>query len=151
MTTFPFTTNFSGYASAIETDGSISIAYDELYEKAKHPTFINIKLTWDTGAVKSMISNKLVQSLGLQPIGMASNVNTHGIAFVNLYRVNLLLPNKMEIKLLEVLSDELPDADMLVGMDVINLCDFAISHPTGNTKMTLQIPSILDIDFTNAK
>jgi len=58
-----------------------------------------------------------------------------------------LLPNKIEVTELDVISDELPDTDVLIGMDVINLCDFAITHHSGKTKFSFQIPSCSDFDF----
>ena len=36
---------------------------------------------------------------------------------------------------------------MLIGMDIINLGDFAITNKNGNTKFTFEIPSSRDIDF----
>ncbi len=36
---------------------------------------------------------------------------------------------------------------MLIGMDIISLCDFAITNSGKNTKFSFQIPSVFDIDF----
>ena len=36
---------------------------------------------------------------------------------------------------------------MLIGMDIISLCDFAITDSGAETKFSFQIPSFLDIDF----
>ena len=41
------------------------------------------------------------------------------------------------------------DADMLIGMDVITLCDFAITNSGAETKFSFQAPSQFDIDFEN--
>lgn len=101
----------------------------------------------DTGAVKTMISKRLVKQLGLIPIGMALSFNTREMVEVEKFRVNLLLPNKIELAELETICDELPDTDILIGMDVINLCDVAITHQSGKTKFSFQIPSSADLDF----
>jgi len=45
---------------------------------------------------------------------------------------------------------KLTDTDMLIGMDVISLCDFAITNPGKQTKFSFQVPSTLDIDFENS-
>lgn len=42
---------------------------------------------------------------------------------------------------------KLTDTDMLIGMDVISMCDFAITDSGAETKFSFQIPSSLDIDF----
>ena len=42
---------------------------------------------------------------------------------------------------------KLTDTDMLIGMDVISLCDFTITNPGAETKFSFQVPSTLDIDF----
>ena len=36
---------------------------------------------------------------------------------------------------------------LLIGMDVISLCDFAITNLDMQTKFSFQVPSTLDIDF----
>ena len=41
----------------------------------------------------------------------------------------------------------LTDTDMLIGMDVISMCDFAITNAMEETKFSFQIPSSTDIDF----
>jgi len=83
----------------------------------------------------------------LTPIGKARTYNCTGNILVDMYKVNLLLPNNIEVENLTVLADELPDTDFLIGMDVINLCDFAITHKDGKTKFSFQIPSSADIQF----
>lgn len=40
------------------------------------------------------------------------------------------------------------DTDMLIGMDIISMCDFSLTSTNDQTKFSFQIPSSLDIDFT---
>lgn len=42
---------------------------------------------------------------------------------------------------------KLTDTDILIGMDVISLCDFAITNTGTETKFSFQVPSTLDVDF----
>ena len=37
---------------------------------------------------------------------------------------------------------------MLIGMDIISMCDFSLTSTNDQTKFSFQIPSSLDIDFT---
>ena len=46
-----------------------------------------------------------------------------------------------------VIQGVLRDADVLVGMDIINQGDFAVTNPDGRTKFSFRVPSIADIDF----
>ena len=50
--------------------------------------------------------------------------------------------------MLMVNDGRLTDTDMLIGMDVISLCDFAITNVGKETKFSFQIPSTVDIDFS---
>lgn len=53
----------------------------------------------------------------------------------------------MEYQGLRVMDGNFDDTDILLGMDVIMHCDFAITHPNNQTKLSIQIPSQEDIDF----
>lgn len=147
MKPVPFTFCWDKSVPAITTFGSVSQPFSSQFDTGQHPAFQKVSLLWDTGAIKTMISKRLAKQLGLIPIGMAHSFNTHEMIEVERFRVNLLLPNKIEITELDVISDELPDTDVLIGMDVINLCDIAITHHLGKTKFSFQIPSCSDFDF----
>ena len=103
---------------------------------------------WDTGAVATVISKKLVKELNLHTDGRAIMVHADGQSQVYTYTVNLKLPNGIVIQGLHVSAADLVDTEILIGMDIISLCDFAISLPQGKTKFSFQIPSVRDIDFT---
>ena len=49
---------------------------------------------------------------------------------------------------LKVTSGDLKDTDVLIGMDVISMGDFAVTARNGCTKFSFQIPSTHDIDFS---
>lgn len=135
---------------AIVTCGGICDVFIKTKEVNSHPNFHPVKFLWDTGATISMIARRLIPKLHLTPIGQAESYNCSGSILVELFKVNLLLPNKIEIENVTVIADELPDTDCLIGMDIINLCDFAITHKGGNTKFSFQIPSAADIQFTDS-
>lgn len=129
------------------TNGAICESFSATFDSGPHPAFHPVSLIWDTGSVTTMISKRIVNILHLLPLGVENCVNSHGTIRVNYYLINLLIPNKIEISGLKVIADELPDTDCLVGMDVINMCDFAITHKAGKTKFSFQMPPVADIQF----
>lgn len=108
---------------------------------------------WDTGATGSVITTKIIQSLNLSPISTAICNGVHGPKRVNVYMVGMELPNRVGIKSIRVTeSSELVDGfDMLIGMDIINRGDFAISNFNGLTQFTFRMPSCESFDFVNNK
>lgn len=57
-----------------------------------------VKAIWDTGATASVITESVVQSLGLIPTGM-SNVHTaNGVALQSTFIVDIVLPNGLKVK-----------------------------------------------------
>ena len=82
---------------------------------------------WDTGATNSVISKNFALKLQLPLIGQSEVRGVHGSAIVNVYLVNILLPNHVEFRHLEVREGELGNkVDILVGMDIIVSGDFAL-------------------------
>ena len=103
---------------------------------------------WDTGADGSVISNSVVASLGLIPDGKIRVYHADGMSLVNTYTIDLRLPSGVVFRKLMVTSGDLKDTDVLIGMDVISMGDFAITASHGVTKFSFQIPSTHDIDFS---
>ena len=102
---------------------------------------------WDTGATGSVITQKVVDSLGIKPIGM-TNVNTaDGQSISPVYLVDFVFPNKVVIQGLRVTLGKLANFDALIGMDVINVGDFSITNVGGKTKMSFRTPSMVEIDY----
>ena len=102
---------------------------------------------WDTGATASVISPNVARELGLQPTGQ-TRVNTAGGEDIqNTYLVNLTLPMGFIFPNLVVTEGKLAGVDVLIGMDIIGLGDFAITNFKGETVMTFRIPSMEEFDF----
>lgn len=147
MKPVPYTQTYSNPALCIDTVCKISEPYDSCIDPGAHPPFLELNAIWDTGAMRSTISTQIAEKLNLIPIGQSRVCHADGESVCNYYVVNLLLPNKIEIKMLMVNDGKLTDTDMLIGMDVITLCDFTITSSGAETKFSFQIPSTLDIDF----
>ena len=62
--------------------------------------------------------------------------------------INLLLPNRIEVKMLTVNYGKMKDVDMLINMDIITMCDFALTSQGSDTVFSFQIPSTCTIDFS---
>ena len=63
------------------------------------------------------------------------------------YLVNIYLPNGVAISNVHVTKAELIGADILIGMDIINQSDFAVTNFNGNTMFSFRMPSKAHIDF----
>jgi hypothetical protein len=91
---------------------------------------------WDTGATGSVITPKVASDLKLVPIGKKQVRGVNGVSSANEYLVNIFLPNRVQIVGIPVTEagDILGDFDVLIGMDIITLGDFA----AGNARKLIQ-------------
>jgi hypothetical protein len=108
---------------------------------------------WDTGATNCVISQKVIDECGLKPTGIAM---VHGATDPNptpceTFLVNIFLPNRVVIPSIRVTKGSLVDCDVLIGMDIINRGDFAITHYDGKTTFSFRLPSMQQIDFVESK
>jgi predicted aspartyl protease len=108
-----------------------------------------IKGIWDTGATSTVITQNVVNALGLVPTGKtlvntasANNVQT------NTYLVDVHLPNGLTVKdVIVTLGIIMPGIDCLIGMDIITLGDFTITNHAGQTCMSFRVPSQNQVDY----
>lgn len=104
---------------------------------------IPIKALWDTGSSESVISSKLVRKLSLHPIGSALLNGTSLSCKTKIYEIILLFAEKQRIALQVTESPQISNSgiDLLIGLDVISMCDFAISTDNENICMSIRFPS----------
>ncbi len=104
---------------------------------------------WDTGAESSVITPDVVRALDLKPLGRRNNIHAGGISEVNIYAVDILLPNKVKINnvLVSECAEQYGRFGLIVGMDIISMGDFSISGPTQARTVSFSIPSNLVVDF----
>lgn len=82
---------------------------------------------WDTGATSTVISPSLVHKLKLIPVGKQYAQGIHESKTVNMYVVNIQLPNKVVFLDLKVIEANIGEQiDVLIGMDIIGSGDFSI-------------------------
>ena len=102
---------------------------------------------WDTGASGSVITEKVVQSLSLQPTGQKEVNTANGTIITNTYLVDFILPGNVLIQNVEVTEAKLRKVDILIGMDIITLGDFSITNLNNITVMTFRVPSMVEYDY----
>lgn len=83
---------------------------------------------WDTGATVSVISERLVEQLGLVPVGKTKICGYNGKPTItNEYRIDLKLSENVAIDFVNVVEAPLVTMDLLIGMNVINQGDFMLN------------------------
>jgi hypothetical protein len=104
---------------------------------------------WDTGATGTCISKELVKKLGLPPTGMVNVHTPSGVGTMNKYMINLILNKEVKISNLPVMDSEIgkQGIDVLIGMDIISLGDFAISNYDKKTQFSFRIPSQEHVEY----
>lgn len=111
------------------------------------PPMLEFDALWDTGATASVVSQEVAAKLELLPEGTAEVFHAQGSKHAPKYFVNLGLPNRVQVVGVEVLEGILKGCDVLIGMDIINMGDFALTNRDGITMLSFQMPSIRHIDF----
>jgi len=66
---------------------------------------------------------------------------------VNTYLVNLFLPNNVVVAAVPVSEGGIAGGDVLIGMDIITMGDFAITNCDGRSCWTFRMPAVEEIDF----
>ena len=104
---------------------------------------------WDTGATHSCVTPKVVNQLGLKPSGLMMKM---GSAFASketkTYLVDLILPNGVRFpkwRVAEIADNN--DWNVIIGMDIIQTGDFAITNKENRTVCSFRMPSLARIDF----
>jgi len=137
-----------GLLPALITDVSVCVAFDPQHTTI-HPTNYKFQGIWDTGATGSVITQKVVDTCQLKPIGRTIVQHAQGEEQVDTFWVNFVLPSGVGISMLNVAKGVLGgSADVLIGMDVITKGDFALTHKDGKTCFSFRIPSQEEFDFT---
>lgn len=135
-----------GLLQALKTNCFVCLPFNPS-DKGIHPELKPFTALWDTGASKTVITKNIVDSLGLKPIGKVKAFHANGDSIVNVYAINLLLPNNVGFSFLNVTEGKMNGFDVLIGMDVINQGDFSITNFKGKTTFSFRIPSMEEIDY----
>ncbi len=142
-----FTCRYTGIVRELTTQVAFSAA-SRFLSPDNLPTPEACTAIWDTGAVGSVISKRLAEAIGIQPISTVNVTHVGGVSTgVPLYLVDVFLPNGVRVVNVRVHEAELDGFDALIGMDIITLGDFAVSNSDKKTTFSFRIPSMKEIDF----
>ena len=117
------------------------------------PTVRPYSAIWDTGATHTTVTTRVATECGLTPTSIADVSGVHGTQRSNVYLIDVYLPNQVAVRGVEAVeSPSLAGGldDLLIGMDIIGLGDFAVSNFGGKTTFTFRVPSLEEIDFGSA-
>ena len=151
-----FTTRYDGRARVLSNEVNVCLPVTPEEAQTQKVEFKKYVAIWDTGATHSAITKRVVDDLGLQPTGARETRHAGGKSVNNTYLVNIALPNRVlvphvrvtEVHLIpddNVVDDKQPQ--LLIGMDIIGLGDFAVTNADGKTTFSFRIPSVQEIDF----
>ena len=141
-----FTQQFDSTAPVLISKVGLSEAYspdsgDPL------PEIVEFRAIWDTGASGTLITPRVVAALNLDPIDEQNVQTANGERLSSVYLLNVYLPNKVAFPGVRVTDGNILGTDVLIGMDIINTGDFAVTNMEGKTCMSFQMPSSHRIDF----
>lgn len=102
---------------------------------------------WDTGSKMTTVSPTIIERLGIKRTREMRVNCVAGTSVRNTYKIDVYLPGGLIIPNVEVIEGDISRGDVLVGMDIIMLGDFAITNLNGMTSFTFRIPSESTIDF----
>lgn len=146
-----FTTINPGLSSVLYNDVQFTSSFNpKQLPPSKRPSFKTFRAIWDTGATSSVITEKVVDQCGLKPTGMTRVCHAGGEELAEVYHVNIRLPNNVAFSNVRVTKAILAVSDALIGMDIINHGDFAVTNTEGQTVFSFRVPSIQRIDFVQA-
>jgi hypothetical protein len=141
-----FTISAERILHVIETDASIGSPF-ELTHLSAARRMCRFRGVWDTGATRTVITQKVVDDCDLRPIGMQNVYTTAGLARSELYLISIFLPNNVGFSAVKVAKGNLGTTDLLIGMDIISSGDFALTHKGGKTTFSFRYPSLARVDF----
>ena len=139
MNVSAFTLEYPAISKRLETDVVVQYGSSEVSAKA----------LWDTGATSTCISKDIVDSLNLIALGRQNILTPSGLSIANTYMVDIVLPNHVTVTGVKVCDSEIGSQGLgvLIGMDIINLGDFAVSNYNDRTTFSFRIPSQIKTDY----
>ena len=97
----------------------------------------------DTGCTDTSVSRRLVNDMGLEPVGY-KNMQTVTDSYLSpLYDISLLLKGDDDSKIginhfyAPEFSEFDDNVDIILGMDVLNDCDMILENSSGVTKLRI--------------
>lgn len=128
-----YTKEYESQPEAILTNVIICPAVD-LSANVAVPVHCQVEnVLWDTGATNTLISQEVVNALGLQPKNKALISSAGGDVESWTYLVHVILPTGTAELNVQALLNDNSDYDVVIGMDIINSCDFCYTNKDGKS------------------
>ena len=144
-----FSVNSHGLLRVIKTKANVTLARSIASARKIPFKDVEVDAIWDTGATNTSISQEVAKKLNLQPLGKTPVVSAGKKYISNIYRVDILLPQKvavLDLPVTEALS--IDESEILIGMDIITLGDFSVTNAGGKTCCSFRLPpDIKHIDY----
>lgn len=134
----PLTIDFGTIVTQIISDCTIGMP--DIEHPSESSLEKNYTAIWDTGARMSSITKRVVDELGLEPVGAIPVEGFHGEMSANVYMINITPPVGIKFFALFVTEAQMTSADVLIGMDIIKYGDFLIANGNNKTTMRFQVP-----------
>ena len=136
-----YTKEYESQPEAILTNVIICPAVD-LSANVAVPVHCQVEnVLWDTGATNTLISQEVVNALGLQPKNKALISSAGGDVESWTYLVHVILPTGTAELNVQALLNDNSDNDVVIGMDIINSCDFCYTNKDGKSTFSLCHPA----------
>ena len=144
-----FTVRYEALSRVLRTQ-EVGISKIQALTVAERPAPRTYSAIWDTGATHTNVTTRVVRECGLVPTGVAEVTGVHGTQRTNVYLIDVYLPNRVVVGGVgAVETPSLPEVDdVLIGMDIIGLGDFAVSNFQDRTAFSFRMPSQEEIDLT---
>lgn len=142
-----FTSNYNGLSKVLSNQVGITDPAQNRLIGTKPNIQLNKIAIWDTGATNSAITEELAKELNLVTTGFVDVNHGGGTETRKTYLVDVWLPNGVAIQGVKVTELNLKGADVLIGMDIIGIGDFAISNFEGKTSFSFRVPSKRKTDY----
>ena len=140
--------NPSGLSLVIQSPCTVFPAFDPSTVASVTLKSAQFSAIWDTGATHTAITQEVIDALGLKPITMRKVHHAGGEHYAEVFSINVALPNGVSFKEVSATRCQLPPGtQVLIGMDIITIGDFAITNKDGRTVCSFRTPSMVCIDF----
>jgi hypothetical protein len=105
---------------------------------------------WDTGATMSAITPEIQNKLKVKPVDKKTIAGIHSTQEVDVVLITIELPNRVIKQTIKAaVCNMASNSEMLIGMDIISLGDFALSNGNDQTLFSFAVPPFRDkIDFS---
>ena len=131
---------------------AINLVIDAEISSIDNNKRLKIDALWDTGLNQTMVCQKIINKLNLEPVGdgFLDTISDEKVPS-KIYIANLFLPGGIDIPNIKVTGGDPKGCDVLIGMDIISQGDFAVSNFNGKTTFVFRKPSAGEFSYEPIK